>query len=140
MKRIVSVLACFLLLFTAKANAMNDKEQIKEVIQSLMKGVDLQDGDRILKTFRNDATLQATNQGRIISVDYKQFAEMHASKKFGGRNRKVEISSVDITDGIMATAKVIAWDDKVHYVYYLNFSNTDGKWLIQSFLQHSKIK
>ncbi|WP_208501924.1 nuclear transport factor 2 family protein [Roseivirga sp. E12] len=139
MKKIMMMLACSLITMTSMAKT-GDKGDIEKVITTLMKGVDHQKGDEILKTFRENATVQATNQGKIISVDYKQFAAMHASKKFGGRDRSVEIVSVDITDGIMATAKVVAQDDKVHYVYYLNLSNTDGKWLIQSFLQHSKLK
>ncbi len=134
------ILTCLLIVMGVMSNPMNDESDIKKVVMALMNGVDQQNGDMIIKTFRDNATVQATNQGKIISVDYKQFAEMHASKRFGGRDRKVEIESVEVTDGIMARAKIIAYDDKVHYVYYLNFSNTDGQWLIQNFLQHSKMK
>jgi|GEM_PF-5387500 len=122
------------------ADVRNDEAEIKKVIHQLLKGVDTQNGDMILEVFRDDATLQATNQGKIISVDYKQYAELHASKKFGGKDREVKISTIDLTDGIVASAKVIAQNENLHYVYYLNFSNTDGKWLIQNFLQHSRTK
>lgn len=139
MRKLMITGMCLLMTMGMVANAESDKTEIEVLITSLMKGVDKQNGDMILKTFRESATVQATNQGNVISVDYKQFAEMHASKKFGGRDREVKIVSVDMTDGILGTAKVLAYDDKVHYTYYLNFSKIDGKWLIQNFLQHSKM-
>lgn len=140
MKRTLIIYLCSLLTIAVYAEPLNDKEDIKQVITDLVKGIDEQDGDRILRTFRENATLQATNQGKIIAVPYDQFAKMHASKRFGGRQREMTIESIDITDGIIANAKVVAQDDVVHYVYYLNLSKTDGKWLIQGFMQHSKKK
>lgn len=139
MRRILIVGTCLLMTVGMVANSVSDKTEIEALIEALMKGVDEQNGDMILKNFRENATIQATNQGNIISVEYKQFAAMHSSKKFGGRDRKVKIESVDTVDGILGTAKVVAYDSKVHYTYYLNFSKVDGKWLIQSFLQHSKL-
>lgn len=139
MKKLMIISLCSMLMTWNMAD-VNDKVEIEKLIYQLMKGVDTQDGELILAVFRSDATLQATNQGKIISVDYKQYAELHNSKKFGGQKREVEISNIDLTDGIIASAKVIAQNESLHYVYYLNFSNTDGKWLIQGFLQHAKVK
>ncbi len=114
--------------------------EIETLISTLIDGIDQQDGPKIASVFSENASLFATNQGNIMSVPPQQFAELHESKKFGGRERELKVIQLDITDDITASAKVEAFDDTVHYVYYLTFTKTDGRWLIQTFLQHSKMK
>ena len=127
--------------FVACTQSKNDESEIRAVIEGFSAGVDKQKGDMIANAFREGAGFYATNnRDKIISVTPTQLAEMHQAKKFGGRDRKLTIKSVDITDDIVASAKVIAQDDVVYYAYYVTLSKIEGKWLIQSVLQHSKKK
>lgn len=127
--------------FVACTQSKSDENDIRAVIEGFSSGVDKQMGSMISDAFREGAGFYATNnRDKIISVTPVQLAEMHQAKKFGGRERKLTIKSVDITDDIVASAKVIAQDNMVHYTYYVTLSKIEGKWLIQSVLQHSKKK
>ncbi|MEP5613076.1 MAG: nuclear transport factor 2 family protein [Cyclobacteriaceae bacterium] len=127
--------------FIACTQSKGDENEIRAVIQGFSSGVDQQKGSMISDAFRDGAGFYATNnRDKVLSVTPTQLADMHEAKKFGGRERKLSIKNVDITDDIVASAKVIAEDDVVYYAYYVTLSKIDGKWLIQSVLQHSKKK
>lgn len=126
---------------TVYAQTEGDAAKIKKVITQFSDGVDQQSGRLILSSFRDSAGFYATNNGdKVLSVTPAKLADLHQAKKFGGRDRDLTIEQLDIEDGIVAAAKVIAEDEKVFYVYYINLSKIDDNWLIQSVLQHSKIK
>jgi len=76
----------------------------------------------------------------MISVSTETFVELHASRKFGGQQRSVVIQRVDVTDDLIATAKVVASNDEVHYTYYLGLVKVNGEWMVQTFLQRSRPK
>ncbi|MEP1095829.1 MAG: nuclear transport factor 2 family protein [Cyclobacteriaceae bacterium] len=127
--------------FVACTQSKSDESEIRAVIEGFSSGVDQQKGIMISDAFREGAGFYATNnRDKIISVTPTQLADMHDAKKFGGRKRNLSIEEVDITDDIVASAKVIAQDDVVYYAYYVTLSKIEGKWLIQSVLQHSKKK
>lgn len=126
---------------TAYSQAESDERMIKKVITQFSSGVDQQSGHLILSSFRDGAGFYATNnRDKVLSVTPTKLADLHEAKKFGGRDRELNFEQLDITDGIVATVKVIAQDEKVFYVYYMNLSKIDDSWLIQSVLQHSKMK
>lgn len=140
---IASIILVSTLFFSliACSQTKNEKDEIKRVISEFTNGGDQQSGTMISNAFRDGAGFYATNnRDKVLSVTPIQLAEMHEAKKFGGRVRKVTIENVEIDDNIIGFAKVIAEDDVVHYVYYITLSRIDEKWLIQSVLQHSKMK
>lgn len=141
MYRIFLTIAVLSSSFIAQSQSNDDKEKIEKVIQKFSSGVDKQMGKMILETFRDGAGYYATNnRDKILSVTPTQLAELHEAKRFGGRDRQLAISNIEISDDIVAVAKAIAQDDVVHYVYYITLSKIGGNWLIQSVLQHSKMK
>ncbi len=137
----IAVILLFLGCLTSmETYAQEDHQAIKKIIEGLTKGIDQQNGAMIKNTFRESSGLFATRKGEVMALPYTDFADLHEAKKFGGRDRTVTVQDLDVTDGLVASAKVLAEDQKVHYTYYLTFSKVEGSWLIQSFLQHSKMK
>ncbi len=118
----------------------HDTSEITTVIHKLTTGADLQDADMLLAAFREDASLFATNPAgdNLIAVTAAAFADMHGSKRFGGQQRDVVIEQIDISEELVASAKVLATNDEVHYTYYLTLTKVEGSWLIQTFLQRSR--
>lgn len=119
-----------------------DKEKITKVIETFSEGIDTQNATMIENVFAKDVGLFATSPDgkNIITMPAAQFAKLHGEGKFGGRARTLEIEYLDVTDNLVATAKVIASDEKVHYTYYLSFFKNGEHWLIQTMLQRSKMK
>ena len=113
---------------------------IESVILALMAGIDQQDGSAINHAFDPQASLVATNPSGsdVVRVTAEEFAQLHAAGRFGGQERAVSISTIDVTDDLVANAKVIAENDRVHYTYYLGFAKTNGRWVIHSMLQRSR--
>ncbi len=142
MKQILFTILLSLVGYTSYAQSESaDETAIKKTIFNLVKGQDLQNGNQITSAFRQEASIFATHQGtKILSLPVAKFAAVHESKQFGGHKREMSIESISISDDIIASAKVIAENQKVHYVYYLTLTNVENKWLIQSYLQHSKMK
>lgn len=118
----------------------DDRVHITQSIHRLTTGVDNQDGELLRRAFHDDAAIFATTPAgdALVTLTAESFAGVHADKRFGGQQRSVHIESLDVTDGLIAHAKVIAENDAVHYTYYLGFTKLDGTWRIQSFLQRSK--
>lgn len=118
----------------------DDREHLTQSIHRLTNGVDDQDGELLRQAFHDDAAIFATNPAgdALVTLSAESFAGVHADKRFGGQQRSVRIESLDVTDGLIAHAKVIAENDAVHYTYYLGFTKLEGTWRIQSFLQRSK--
>lgn len=114
---------------------------IEKAIYALTKGQDMQDGPMISTAFTDDSYIAATSPGgdKTIVLTPSDFADAHQAKKFGGQDRETEIVYVDVTDDLIATAKVLAYNERVHYTYYLTFTKTSGDWVIQSYLQRSKM-
>ena len=127
------------LVFSGLALA-DDRSEIADTINRLTKGIDEQDGDRLRSAFRDDASIFATNPAGddLVSLTAEAFAQLHADGRFGGQQRRVSIDNVDITEGLIAQAKVIAQNDEVHYTYYLGFVKLEGEWKILNFLQRSR--
>ncbi len=134
-----SLIVCIALGYSAAVPA-DDIAEISDTIHRLATGVDQQDDKTLLSVFRADAALFATNPtgDDLVVVSADKFAELHAQKRFGGQVRHVEIEYVDITDDLVAMAKVLATNERVHYTYYLGFTKVDGTWLVQTFLQRSR--
>ena len=126
-------------LFVPSAFA-DDRSDILDVIERLTSGVDTQDGALLTQAFHGDAAIFATNPAGndTISLSAATFAKVHADKQFGGVSRTVSVSDIDITDGLIANAKVIAKNSDLHYTYYLGFVKLDDEWRIQSFLQRAR--
>lgn len=140
MKTITFILLTFLSLGSYSQSKM-EKDAVKNVINKLVRGVDNQDGKMLLEAFHETSGLFAfTPDGsNMLSVTADQFAGMHASGKFGGRERKMEIKSLDINDeGLIASAVIHAFDDEVFYDYRLTLFKIEGKWGIVSFGQRSR--
>jgi hypothetical protein len=135
----LTLLACAALCFSSEVSA-DETSEIHAVIHKLTTGVDQQDKALLLEAFREDAALFATNPAGdgLIAVAAGAFADMHESGRFGGQQREVVIESVDITEGLVAAAKVVASTEQVHYIYYLGLTKVDGTWLVQTFLQRSR--
>ena len=139
-KKIAFTLILIAAIFGCNAQTSNDESEIKKVITEFLQGVDQQKGSMISSAFRDGAGFYATNNAtKIISVTPAQLAELHEAKKFGGRDRKYKIENLNVTESIISTAKVTAYDDTVHYVYYVILSKIQEKWLIQAVMQHSKM-
>ena len=120
----------------------SDEKEVRKVVENFVKGIDLQDGDQILKTFYEGSSLNAfaPDGKKIITLPAKQFAQMHQDKKFGGQNRELKISELSVTDGLQASASVDAFNEKVFYNYRLTLIKQDGKWLILSMMQRSRLQ
>ena len=118
----------------------NETDAIKVTIERLMEGVDQQDGALLSLSLAPNAGIFATSPdgSSIISVSAESFIELHATKKFGGQKRAVEIAYLDITDDLIATAKIVASNSDVHYTYYLGLVKSEGAWKVQTFLQRSR--
>ncbi|MEO9869892.1 nuclear transport factor 2 family protein [Ekhidna sp.] len=123
------------------SQSKDETEAVKTVITKLVEGVDKQDGKMLADVFHETSGIFAfTPDGTgMLTVTAEQFAGMHASGKFGGRKRKMEIKGLDINDeGLIASAIVHAYDKKVFYDYRLTLFKIDGKWGIVSFGQRSR--
>ena len=109
---------------------------------NLMQGIDRQEASTLHSSLLTNAGIFATNPAgdSMISVSTETFIELHASKKFGGQPRSVVIERVDVTDELIAAAKVLAFNDEVHYTYYLGLVKVNGEWMVQTFLQRSRPK
>ncbi len=140
MKTLKTITLITICLVFINANAQKSETSIKEVIKSMVKGKDAQDGVMITSSFWNDAAIFATRGTDILTVPVKQFVDLHQSKKLGGHDRNYNIEDLSINESGVASAKVIAQDKKVHYGYHLGFTKKEGKWRIQTYLQHSSLK
>lgn len=118
----------------------DDRSAILDTIRHLTDGVDTQDGAMLSNAFHEDAAIFATSPDgdELIALPAAAFAKVHAEKRFGGQKREATVASLDITEGLIANAKVVAENDDIYYTYYLGFVKLDGKWKIQSFLQRSR--
>ena len=117
-----------------------DEVAITKIIETFVKGIDEQDGEKIAKTFYEGSSLNAfaPDGKKIITVSSEQFAKLHQDKKFGGQVREVKIKHLTVTDKLQASASVDAFNEKVFYNYRLTFIKQDGKWLIISMMQRSR--
>ncbi len=141
MKTTLLILCAFFSSSIVYSQSKKEKEALKMTISKLVDGVDKQDGEMILSAFHKTSGLFAfTPDGSdMLSVSAEQFAGMHASGKFGGRERKMEIKALNINDeGLIASAVVHAFDDQVFYDYRLTLFKIDGKWGIVAFGQRSR--
>ncbi len=105
-----------------------------------MEGVDRQDAGLLSQSLAPNAGIFATSPdgSSIISVSAESFIELHATKKFGGQKRSVEIAHLDVTDDLIATVKIVASNSDVYYTYYLGLVKSEGAWRVQTFLQRSR--
>ena len=118
----------------------DDRSAILDTIRLLTDGVDTQDGAMLSDAFHEDAAIFATSPDgtELVALPAAAFAKVHAEKRFGGQTRSATVANLDITEGLIANAKVIAENDAVHYTYYLGLVKLDGDWKIQNFLQRSR--
>lgn len=119
----------------------NEKEKITMVIKTFSEGIDTQNAEKIESTFMNDFIFHGTRpDGKsLVSLSGTDLAKAHAAGRFGGRARTVRIEYLDITENMIASAKVVAYDKKVHYTYYITFFKEGDKWLMRTILQRSKM-
>ena len=127
---------------SATALLANETDSIKATIMKLMQGIDHQEASMLYASLLTNAGIFATNPAgdSMVSVSAETFVELHASKKFGGQTRSVLIERVDVTEDLIAAAKVVAFNDEVHYTYYLGLVKVNGEWMVQTFLQRSRPK
>ena len=140
MYRGIIAFLCLMSVSVTKIASADDYSEIVETINNLTNGVDIQSGEQLQRAFHANAALFATSPAgdELINLSAEVFASLHEEKQFGGQERQVEIVQVDITDGLTAQAKVLAYNDQLHYTYYLSLAKLSGIWKIQNFLQRSK--
>ena len=113
---------------------------VDAVVRAFALAVDQQDGVVLREVFRPDAAIFATNPAgdALINVSAGDFARLHEEKRFGGAERRVVIDSVAIVDDLLANVKLRAFNDSLHYTYFLGLAKLNGEWQIQTFLQRSR--
>lgn len=142
MRTLLFVMVLGLTLFTGMPPGASAQERapIEAVIMALMTGIDQQDGPAIASALHENAAMRATNPDGtdVVAVSAADFAELHASGRFGGQAREVQIEGLHIDDGLVANARVTASNASVHYTYYLGLVRIGGAWKIHTFLQRSR--
>jgi len=140
LSNIFTILALLVIINVHGQAIPNAKASINLAIKNMVKGKDMQDGAKIALGFWDDAAIFATRGSDILTVPLQQFIDLHQSKKLGGHNRTFEVKSLTINPSGIASALVVAQDQKVHYEYHLGFTLKKDQWRIQTYLQHSFLK
>ena len=127
-------------LLSLVAFAPSEVNSIREVVQAYSKAGDHQDVSALEvvlhESFRVVWNDPAKNTVSIISkTDYTQLLE---AKKIGGDKRKVIIESIDISEGINASVRVVLDGEKGKFWNLLSLVKQDGKWLIAQDLVTAK--
>lgn len=127
-------------LLSLMALAPSEVNSIRTVVQAYAEAGDRQDISALEpvlhQSFRvvwNDPDKNVVNL--ISKADYVQLL---AAKKIGGDKRKVVIESIDISEGINASVRVILDGEKGKFWNLLSLVKHDGKWLIAQDLVTAK--
>ncbi len=127
-------------LFALIAFTPSEVNSIREVVAVYAKAGDLQDASKMEKVlhegFRvvwNDPAKKTVSL--ISKADYMQLLE---AKKIGGDKRKVIIESIDISEGVNASARVTLDGEKGVFWNLLSLVKVDGKWLVAQDLMSAK--
>tara|TARA_R110002073_G_scaffold188346_2_gene347062 strand:- start:588 stop:1034 length:447 start_codon:yes stop_codon:yes gene_type:complete len=122
------------------ATQESDLASIAQLIHDFGAGVDRQDGPLLERAFYQEGVVYgfSADGASIITLPAQQFATLHEEKRFGGQQRELLIQGLSVTDGLLASASVNAFNDEVFYNYRITFIKTDGAWKILTATQRSR--
>ena len=136
----VIILVASLNSLATAATEESDLASLAELIHDFTEGVDRQSGAALERAFYPDGVVYGfTADGEsIITLGAEQFAALHEEKRFGGQHREVAIAGLSVTDGLLASASVDAFNDEVFYNYRITFIKLDSTWKILTATQRSR--
>ncbi len=129
-----TLLFCSMLLTTTSWTDTNeDLVAIGRALEQFARGADQNDSqqqaavmDESFRVVWND-----TSEGIIKVLDRATYLQLIDSKTFGGGNRQLEILSVDLFEGVNATAKVkLSEAGKPTMYSFFSLVKVKGQWLI----------
>jgi len=129
--------AVFTLLITGQAFAQNDAKAIKKAIQTFHEGGannDIRQLEPVLSEhFR--VVFHDTVKPAVQVLDRATYLQLIDTKVFGGQPRDLVIESLDIHDGVNATAYVHQKGQENTLHTYLSLVKSNGTWkIVQDFV------
>ena len=109
-----------------------EEAAIRAAIENYAKGADAQDAARIARSLHPESTQYLfTGQG-VTAFGQAQYLGLIENKRIGGKDRTIEIESIDVTEEALAAAKVILTHDDRVFLHYMGLLKLDGAWQIMS--------
>lgn len=131
MKQVLLILMIgFMTACTAEAQQAN--KQIEKVVKQFVKGGDQNDTEALGKVLHDQhrITLKDLKSGAVKVVDRATYIKLVGNKTFGGDKRKIEIESIEVFDGEIATVKAKLVGSKATFYNFLSLVKVDGEWKI----------
>ncbi len=122
-----------LLFATTPTDTNEDLNAISTALEQFAQGADHNDieqqGAVMDESFR--VVWNDTKEGIIKTLDRATYLQLIENKTFGGGDRKMEILSIDLFEGVNATAKVrLSQEGKPTMYSFFSLVKVKGKWLI----------
>lgn len=120
----------------------SDKEEIKKAVEVYVAGGDQQDVS-LLQTVMHDnyrVIINDTKENAIKELDKSTYLDFIGKKVFGGDPRKIEIESIQVSQGLNAVVKLKMTSSKA--VFYSQFSlvKSQQKWWLVQDLAYMEVK
>ncbi len=113
---------------------------IREVVESYSKAGDNQD-TKAIEAVLHDGFRVVWNdpaKNTVSLISKTDYVQLLGAKKIGGDRRKVIIESIDISEGINASVRVVLDGEKGDFWNLLSLVKHEGKWLIAQDLVTAK--
>lgn len=122
------------------AFAPSEVNSIREVVESYAQAGDNQDTEALEAVLHEGFRVIWNDPGKntVSLISKTDYVQLLGAKKIGGDKRKVIIESIDISEGINASVRVVLDGEKGDFWNLLSLVKHDGKWLIAQDLVTAK--
>lgn len=129
-RRLINLLAIFLISLTPAVAQDAEEAAIRETIQHYFKGHATGNGDYFRKAFHPDAKLFFIRDGKLTQWTSEEYISRASGKPAADEaQRKRKIDSIDIS-GNAAFVKITLDYPKVVFTDYMSMLKIDGQWKI----------
>lgn len=111
-----------------------DKTAIIEAIENFAQGADNQNPERVAQSLHPQSWQYLPSKEGVMAFSQEQYLGMLKAKKIGGTERTMDVESIDITEGYIASARVRLQKGERVFLHQMGLMKVDASWKIMSVL------